>query len=62
MNIEEFEDYLEVQDPTIQTHIRKSREEHRPGKSFPAENLVPELKRIAERAWRRPGRKRGAIA
>lgn len=60
MDIEEFEDYLEVQDPKIQAHIRKSRAEHGSGKSFPAENLVPELERLAERAWKKPGRKRAA--
>jgi len=48
MDIEEFEDYLEVQDPKIQAYIRKSRAEHRSGKSFPAENLVPELEHVAQ--------------
>lgn len=60
MDIEEFEDYLEVQDPEVQAHIRKSRAEHQAGKSFPAKDLVPELERLAERAYRKPGRKRAA--
>lgn len=44
MNMEEFEDYLELQDPIVRGHIRKSKEEHRVGKSRPAEALLAELK------------------
>lgn len=60
MDIEEFEDYLEVQDLKVQVHIRKGRAEYQAGKSFQAKDLVPELERIAERAWRKPGRKHAA--
>lgn len=60
MDIDEFEDYLELQDPKIQAHIRKSRQEHRAGMSFPAEDLVPKLERVAERVWKKPGRRRAA--
>jgi len=43
MNIDEFEDYLELQDPKVRTHIRKSYEEYLAGKSRPAEELLAEL-------------------
>jgi len=43
MNIDEFEDYLELQDPKVHTHIRKSYEEYLAGKSRPAEELLAEL-------------------
>ena len=43
MDIDEFEDYLELQDPKVQTHIRTSNEEYRAGKSSPASELLTEL-------------------
>jgi hypothetical protein len=43
MDIDEFEDYLELQDPKVQTHIRTSNEEYRAGKSRPASELLTEL-------------------
>ncbi len=43
MDIDEFEDYLELQDPKVQTHIRTSNEEYRAGKSRPASDLLTEL-------------------
>jgi PHD/YefM family antitoxin component YafN of YafNO toxin-antitoxin module len=43
MDIEEFEDYLELQDPKIHEHIRTSNEEHLAGKSRPACDLLAEL-------------------
>jgi PHD/YefM family antitoxin component YafN of YafNO toxin-antitoxin module len=36
MDIDEFEDYLELQDPKVRAHIAKSRHEVRAGKSRPA--------------------------
>jgi hypothetical protein len=45
MDIDEFEDYLELQDPKIQAHIRKSNEEYLAGKSRPASELLLELRR-----------------
>lgn len=35
MNIHEFEDYLELQDPKVREHIRKSNEQYLAGKSRP---------------------------
>src|SRR5438093_12598759 len=47
LDIDEFEDYLELQDPKLRTHIRKSNEEYLAGKSRPAEELLDELHREA---------------
>lgn len=44
MDIDEFEDYLEVHDPTVRDHIRKSRDEYRAGKSRPAHAFLAELR------------------
>ena len=44
MDIEAFEDYLELQDPKVRHHIRKSREEYLAGKSRPAGELLSELR------------------
>ena len=44
MDIDEFEDYLELQDPKVRAHIRKSNEEYLAGKSRPAEELLRELR------------------
>jgi antitoxin (DNA-binding transcriptional repressor) of toxin-antitoxin stability system len=43
MDIDEFEDYLEMQDPKVRTIIAKGREEYLAGKSRPAEELLREL-------------------
>lgn len=43
MDIEEFEDYLELRDPKVRAHIRKSHQEYVSGKSRPAEVLLAEL-------------------
>ena len=48
MDIDEFEDYLELNDPKAQRAIRKSTEEIRAGKSRPAQELLAELRRRAE--------------
>ena len=42
MDAEEFEDYLELQDPEVKRHIAASTKEYREGKSFPAEDLIAE--------------------
>jgi len=55
MPIDEFEDYLELQDRTIREHIRKSNAEYLAGKSRPAEDFLAEL-RAATRA--KPRRRR----
>ena len=43
MDIDEFEDYLELQDPKMREHIRKSSEEYLAGKSRPMEEFLTEL-------------------
>lgn len=49
MDIHEFEDYLELQDPAVRGHIRKSQAEYRSGKSRPAQAFVAELRRTRPR-------------
>ncbi|MBI3988082.1 MAG: type II toxin-antitoxin system Phd/YefM family antitoxin [candidate division NC10 bacterium] len=56
MDIDEFEDYLELQDPKVREHIRKSNEEYLAGKSRPAEELLAELR--GETAKRAKGTRR----
>jgi PHD/YefM family antitoxin component YafN of YafNO toxin-antitoxin module len=53
MDIDEFEDYLELQDPTVREHIRTSHEEYRAGKSRPAEEFLRELREGTARKVRR---------
>ena len=48
MDIDEFEDYLELNDPKAQRDIRKCTEEFRAGKSRPASEFLAELQ-AAER-------------
>ena len=43
MDIDEFEDYLELQDPRVRAIIQKGRQEYLAGKSRPAEELLHEL-------------------
>jgi antitoxin YefM len=45
MDIEEFEDYLELRDPKVRAYIRKSHQEYVSGKSRPAEELLAELQK-----------------
>jgi PHD/YefM family antitoxin component YafN of YafNO toxin-antitoxin module len=47
MPIDEFEDYLELQDPTIRAHIRKSNAEYLAGKSRPATEFLSDLRQGA---------------
>ena len=42
MDIDEFEDYLELQDPKVREHIRKSNQEYVAGKSRPMEEFLAE--------------------
>ena len=46
-DVDELEDYLELQDPKVREHIRKSNEEYLAGKSRPAEMLLQELRQQA---------------
>ena len=56
MDIDEFEDYLELQDPKVRAIIKKSRQEYLAGKSRPAEELLRELhQRKRGKAARRKG-------
>ena len=43
MDIDAFEDSLELQDPKVRTMIAKGRQEYLAGKSRPAEDLLQEL-------------------
>lgn len=43
MDIDEFEDYLELQDPKAREDIRRSYREYLAGKGRPAEQLLAEL-------------------
>jgi PHD/YefM family antitoxin component YafN of YafNO toxin-antitoxin module len=53
MNIDEFEDYLELQDPKIRAHIARSRKELLAGKSRRFDELLKELDEQAERRNKR---------
>ena len=53
MDIDEFEDYLELRDPKVRKHIRKSREEYLAGKSRPAEEFLEQLRHEALKKKRR---------
>jgi PHD/YefM family antitoxin component YafN of YafNO toxin-antitoxin module len=50
MDIDEFEDYLELQNPKVREDIRKSYREYLAGKGRPAEQLLAELKAGRRRA------------
>ena len=55
MDIDEFEDYLELQDPRVREHIRKSQAEYLADKSRPAAIFLAELRgERARRNKRRP--------
>lgn len=44
MDIDEFEDYLELQDPKVRAHIRRSYQEYRAGKGRPMGQFLKELR------------------
>ena len=52
MDVDEFEDYLELQDPEVIRAIAEGRKEYLEGKSFPAEDLIDELKAEARKRQR----------
>src|SRR5262245_32295387 len=54
---DEFEDQLELQDPKVQEHIRKSHEDFLAGRSRPAEELLGELSQTAKRKRARSSKK-----
>jgi hypothetical protein len=43
MDIDEFEDYLELREPKVRAAIAKSRQEHRSGKNRPARSFLVQL-------------------
>jgi PHD/YefM family antitoxin component YafN of YafNO toxin-antitoxin module len=43
MDIDEFEDYLELQDPKVRAIIARGRQEYLAGKSQPVEDLLRQL-------------------
>ncbi len=49
MDIDEFEDYLEMQDPAVKRDIAKSAAEFSSGKSKPAKDFLAELARTAKK-------------
>jgi PHD/YefM family antitoxin component YafN of YafNO toxin-antitoxin module len=49
MDVDEFEDYLELQDPKVKRDIEISRKEYLAGKSRPAEELLAELRAEEEK-------------
>ena len=44
MDIDEFEDYLELRDPKVQADIRRSTAEYRAHKSRPAAEFLSEIR------------------
>jgi prevent-host-death family protein len=46
MDIDEFEDYLELRDPKVRERIAAASREHRAGMSVPAEELLADLQRV----------------
>ena len=50
MDIDEFEDYLELRDPEVKKHIEKSRKEYEAGKHRSADKLLAKLEQEEKRA------------
>jgi PHD/YefM family antitoxin component YafN of YafNO toxin-antitoxin module len=57
MNIDEFENYLELRNPKIRAHIAQSRKELLAGKSRPFDEFLKELNAQAERRTKRRRRR-----
>ncbi|MBI3627632.1 MAG: type II toxin-antitoxin system Phd/YefM family antitoxin [Candidatus Sungbacteria bacterium] len=53
MDIDEFEDYLELRDPKVKAHIEVSRKEYLAGKARPARAILAELSPSLERKIKR---------
>ena len=53
MDIDEFEDYLELNDPKAQRTLRRSTEEFRAGKSRPAREFLAELQAAEQKRRKR---------
>lgn len=52
LNVDDMEDYLELQDPALKNQIRKSQQEYRRGKARTASKFLTELRRSATRSKR----------
>ncbi len=50
IGVAELEDHLELQDPKVREHIRKSNVDHVAGRSRPAEDFLRELRADAHPA------------
>ena len=50
MNVDDLEDYLELQDAPLKTQIRKSQQEYRRGKSRTAGRFLAELRRSSAKS------------
>ena len=50
MDADELEDYLELQDPSLEKQIRKSQQEYRRGKSRDAGKFLAELRRSSAKS------------
>jgi PHD/YefM family antitoxin component YafN of YafNO toxin-antitoxin module len=53
MDIDEFEDYLELQDPEVRRHLRESARDYAAGRSRPAAAFLEALARAPKRTGRR---------
>ena len=53
MDYDEFEDYLELQDPKVERHIKKSTEDFLAGRSRPAREFLAELKATRKKNGKR---------
>jgi len=56
MDAAELEDYLELKDPKVREHIRKSNADYLAGRTRPAKDFLSELRAGAAR--RKPAKKR----
>jgi len=50
MNVDDLEDYLELQDPALKNQIKKSQQEYRRGKARGAGKFLKELRRLAAKS------------
>ena len=53
MDIDEFEDYLELRTPKVRQHIQKSNDQYLAGNSRPAEEFLAERRSEARRKTKR---------
>ena len=58
MDIDEFEDYLELKDPKVRRYIEKSYQEYLSGRSRQAEKLLAELRKPKGKGAKTKGMRR----